>query len=109
MSGKTNGLTALEMRKQLLIVESELNRAHLDHDLQTVMVRVHHVAGQISALGSLASTVSSLGPSVADFFSGISGPDKEAPSSKETSWFSRLFSGVRAGVDLWTAIRSDRR
>jgi len=108
MSGKTDGLTALEMRKQLLIVESELNRAHLDHDLQTVMTRIHHVAGQFSALGSLASTVGSLGPSVTEFFSGFSGPDKKE-DGKETSWFSRLFTGVRAGVDLWTAIRSDRR
>jgi hypothetical protein len=108
MSGKTNGLTALEMRKQLLVVESELNRAHLDHDLQTVMSRVHQVVDQFSALGSLASTVGDLGPTIADFFKGFSGPDKK-DDSKETSWFSRLFSGVRAGVDLWTAIRSDRR
>ena len=108
MSGKTNGLTALEMRKQLLVVESELNRAHLAHELQTVTARIHHLAGQLNALGSLASAVGEFGPMVAGFFNGLSSPDKK-DGGKETSWFSRLFTGIRAGVDLWTAFRSDRR
>src|ERR1700761_4827408 len=99
MPRKTNGLTALEMRKQLLVVESELNRAHLDHDLQIIMAKVHHVAGQLSALGSIASSVGEFGPSVAGFFNGLAGSDKKE-GGKET-WFSRLFTGVRAGVDLW--------
>jgi hypothetical protein len=108
MSGKTNGLTALEMRKQLLIVESELNRAQLVHDLQTVTARVHRLTGQLSALGSLATTVAEFSPMVSGFFEHFSGPDKD-DDDKKSSWLSRLFTGIRSGVDLWMAFRSERR
>jgi hypothetical protein len=107
MPGKTNGLTALEMRKQLLVVESELNRAQLAHDLQAVTARIHHVTRQLGALGTLASTMGEFGPMIAEFFKGFSRPKKNDGDEK-ASWLSRLFTGIRSGVDLWTAFRSDR-
>ena len=110
MSGKRNDLTAREMHKQLLIVESELNRAQLVREVHLVTARVQNITAQISALGSLATRVGEFGPMVADFFKGFSGSKKNAgdEDDEKPSWFSRIFNGIRSGVDLWTTFRSER-
>ena len=60
MSGKNPRLNPLESRKQLLIAESELNRAHLLHELDTLAGEVHALANQAKTIGSIASAVASL-------------------------------------------------
>lgn len=108
MSGKTTGLSALEMRKQLLLVESELNRAHLVNELREVKIGVHHLAGQASALASLISDAQQLGTSFAGVFRGFAGQNKN-DDGKKTTWLSKFFNGARAGISLWTMLWPDRR
>lgn len=105
MSGKKNQLTALETRKQMLLVESELNRVQLGVELRKLKGEVYHLQQQVHAFGSLASTAAKL----AATFSVISQmfPPKEAAAEKpKSSFFSKMFSGVRAGATLWGAIQS---
>jgi hypothetical protein len=53
MSGKNFHLTPLESRKQLLLVESELNRAQLLNELRDLSTEIQHLKGQVQAVGSL--------------------------------------------------------
>ena len=109
MSGKTTGLTALEMRKQLLVVESELNRAHLVNELQAMKAGVHQVATQFNMLRSLASSVTEFGSMFTGFFNGLFGQREDGGESKKPSWLSTLFEGMRAGSSLLAKLWPDRR
>jgi hypothetical protein len=102
MSGKTTGLTALETRKQLLLLESELNRAQLINEMRELKSGINHLKSQAQAVASiaestikLASTFSSVGNV---FFNG----DKE---DDKPSLISRLFKGIKTGATLWSALR----
>jgi hypothetical protein len=103
MSGKTTGLSALESRKQLLLLESELNRAHLVNEWRDVQNGVCYYLDQMRAVGSIASSAARITSSVAGLFSG--GPSKPAEAEKP-SMVSTLFKGARAGFSLWSKLRA---
>ena len=109
MSGKTTGLTALEMRKQLLVVESELNRAHLVNELQAMKAGVRQVTGQLSMLSSLASSVTQFSSVFTGLFDGLFSHRESDDDGKKPSWVSTLFQGVRAGSSLLAKLWPDRR
>jgi HPt (histidine-containing phosphotransfer) domain-containing protein len=50
-------MNPLESRKQLLIAESELNRAQLVQEWQTMADEVHALADQARTISSIASAV----------------------------------------------------
>jgi len=108
MFGKTNGLTALEMRKQLLVVESELNRAHLADEWRQVKVEARSLTDAIRMLGSLGSLAAQLEKAIGGFFKGFSNHDEDA-ENKKPSRVSTWFNVMKTGVSLWTALRSSKR
>jgi hypothetical protein len=108
MSGKTTGLTALEMRRQLLVVESELNRAHLLNECREVRKGINHLTGQIGVLAQLTESAVNIGTSFAGFFRGMSG-GKKPEEGRKPSWIATLLEGARAGISLWTTITSSKR
>lgn len=113
MSGKTTGLTALEMRKQLLVVESELNRAYLVNELQAMKAGVRHVTGQVTdqlnMLGSLANSITKFGSMFTGFFDGLFGHGEQDEDDKKSSWLSTLFNGARTGFSVLAKLWPDRR
>ena len=111
MSGKTTGLTTLELRKQLLVVESELNRAHLVNELQAMKSEVHQLTGRLSALGTLVSSVTEFGSMITGSLGGLFGQSKpqDREDEEKPSWFSTLFEGARAGASLLAKVWPDRR
>ena len=108
MSRKTTELTALQTRKQLLLVESELNRVQMVAEWEKVKVGLEQATRQITAVGSLLESAAKIGTSFTGFFQGFSDPDKNSDGEK-TSWISRVFTGARAGASLWAALRSHLR
>lgn len=104
MPGKKFNLTALESRKQLLLVESELNRAQLLNELRELKGEMHHLQEQVHAIGTIASSAAKL----ATTFSAISQAftHKDTAEKTKTSWVSKLFNGARAGATIWGAVRS---
>ena len=60
-------MNPLESRKQLLIAESELNRAQLVQEWQTMADEVHSLANQARTISSLASAAASLVAGLASF------------------------------------------
>ena len=104
MPGKNFHLTPLESRKQLLLVESELNRARLLNELRDFKGEIDNLKVQIHAIGSMASSAAKL----ANTFSAIGnafthdGEDEQ----KKTSWISTILNGARTGASIWGALRS---
>jgi hypothetical protein len=105
MSGKTSQLTPLETKKQLLLVESELNRAQLLNELRDFkneIQRLKHQVGGIVSTAELATKVISAFFDVGRAFS-------HRDEGEKPSWISTLLNGAKAGMSLWRLMRSRRR
>ncbi len=104
MPGENFHLTPLESRKQLLLVESELNRAQLINELRALKSEINHLKAQAHAIGSIASSAAQL----ATTFSAISRvfTHRNGEEGKSRSWISTLLNGARTGISLWSALRS---
>lgn len=104
MPGKNFHLTPLESRKQLLLVESELNRTQLLNELRDFKVEIDHWKDQFQALGSIASSAAKL----AATFSAISNAftHRDAGENGKSSWISSLLNGARTGAAIWGALRT---
>ncbi|HEV2694875.1 MAG TPA: hypothetical protein VG347_18415 [Verrucomicrobiae bacterium] len=104
MSGKNLQLTPLETRKQLLLIESELNRVQLVNELRDLKGEIHHLRNQFHAIGSLATSATQL----ATAFSEIGGAftRRDSGEKEKSSWFSTLFNGLKTGAAIWGAVKS---
>jgi hypothetical protein len=107
MPGKNFQLTPLESRKQLLLVESELNRAQLLNELRDFKNEIHHLGNQVQAVGSLASSAAKLASTFAAI--GNAFTHRDSGEKKKSSWVSSLLSGARMGASLWGALRSNQK
>jgi len=94
-------MNALKSRKQLLIAESELNRAQLLHQLQTIGGVAHALVNQANTAGSIASAVASLVAGLSTFHRPESSPVAEKPSRWQT--VGKVVGMVSA---LWAAFRT---
>jgi len=97
-------VNSLASRKQLLLAESELNRAQLVQEWQVMRAEVHSLADQARTIKSIASAVASL-------VAGLSSCRKKtsAPDDKKTSWWQTVLKGAGAVGTLWSEFRSSRR
>jgi hypothetical protein len=100
MFGETSRVSPLESRKQLLIAESELNRAQLSEECQTM-------AHGVRDLAHWAKTIAAWAPSAALLVAGFAAlrRSKPAPAAKNSSWFQRILNGVRLASTIWFAFR----
>jgi len=94
-------MKALESRKQLLIAESELNRAHLLQEWQMM-------AGEAHALGRQAKTMGSLAAAAGLLVAGISAcrRNKSAPTTDKSSWWRNILQYAGEASLIWSAFRS---
>jgi len=93
-------MNPLKSRKQLLIAESELNRAQLVQELQTMADEVHALANQARTIGSLASTAASLVAGLVSFRR-----KKSAPAAEKPSWWRNILKGAQLAASLWSEAR----
>jgi hypothetical protein len=105
MPGEKSKLTSLETRKQLLLLESDLNRAQFIEALQDWKDEFHRTKEHLTQLGSMASLATKL----AATFSTARGLFSRPPSGGKKSWLSFVFDGMTAGTSLWYMLRSQRR
>jgi HPt (histidine-containing phosphotransfer) domain-containing protein len=94
-------MNPLASRKQLLVAESELNRAQLVQEWQAITDDVH-------ALADRARTIRSLASAAATLVSGLVAlrQKKSAPAAKKISWWQRIFQGAQLAGSLWTEFRA---
>jgi hypothetical protein len=90
----------LESRKQLLIAESELNRAQLTQDWRSMAVEAHSLADRARTLRSFATVAAALIAGLAAFRRPAAPPPPEKPS-----WASTLLKVAGLAATLWSAFR----
>jgi hypothetical protein len=96
MFGKNPSINPLASRKQLLIAESELNRAGLVEEWQTLADGVHSMTGRAKTMRSFALAALSL---IAGFTSYRRA--KSAFAGEKTSWWQTLLKGAQLAGSLW--------
>ena len=105
MSGKNPRMNPLVSRKKLLIAESELNRAQLVQELETIK-------DKFRSLASRARTVTSLASAAATLIAGIASlrrKKESAPAAEKPSWLQTVVKGAGLVSTIWTAFSSKQR
>ena len=98
-------MNPLESRKQLLIAESELNRAQLVQELETIKDKVHSLANQTRTISSLASAAATLIAGLASFRR----KKESAHAAEKPSWLQTIVKGAGLVSTIWSAFRSTGR
>jgi len=93
-------MNALESRKQLLIAESELNRAHLISDWESLAVEVHALTKRAKTMGSLASAATLLISALSAFRR-----NQPAPAAPKTPWLQAVLKGAGLVGLFWSKFR----
>ena len=101
MFRKNPRMNPLESRKQLLIAESELNRAQLVGDMAVLTAGVRTLTNRAKSFGSIASTAAVLVAGLAACRRG-----KPAPAAEKTSWLQTILKGAGLVSTLWLGFRS---
>jgi|ERR1035438_5901007 hypothetical protein len=101
MPGKTSHVTPLESRKQLLIAQSELNRAGLAEEWQGM-------AHGVRDFSQRAKNIASWTASAALLVAGVTALRRAPPRSgaAKTSLFQRILDGARVASTLWFTFRA---
>jgi hypothetical protein len=105
MFGEKPDLTPLESRKQLLLLESELNRALFLNEVRDLKNGIHQMTNQMRSMGSVISSAADLAEIIAGLGRGFS-PRTTNEDSSRPSWISTLVNGAKAGASLWGSLRS---
>ncbi len=104
MFGKDPRVNPLASRKQLLIAESELNRAQLAGDLAELKSDARALTDRAKTFGSIASSAAVLVASLAAFRR-----SKQADAAEKPSWPKDILKGASLVSTLWLAFRSRGR
>ena len=104
MFGKKPRLNPLESRKQLLIAESELNRAQMAGDMAALTAGVRTFTDRAKSFGSIASSAAVLVAGLAAFRRG-----KPVDADAKPSWLRTILKGAGLISTFWLAFRSQRR
>ncbi len=99
MFGKHPQMNSLASRKQLLIAESELNRAQLVKEMQVL-------AGEVQALTSQARTVSSLASSATLIIASLMAVGRKKTTPEKTSWWQTILKGAGFFSTIWSEFRA---
>jgi hypothetical protein len=96
-------MNPLASRKNLLIAESELNRAQLVREWQAMTDDVGALAHQVKTVGSLASMAASI-ISVLGWIRGA----KLVPNEEKTSWLQTALKGAQLVGSFWSEFRTPK-
>ena len=103
MFGKNPQINPLQSRKQLLLAESELNRAQLAGDVAALAANVRALTERAKTLGSIVSSAALLLAGLAAFRRG-----KPANAGAKPSWVRTILKGAGLASTFWAAFRSPR-
>jgi hypothetical protein len=101
MFGRKPKLTPLQARKQLLLVESEINRAQLAADWSALRDEAH--ACLVKGKSSISTVVSATAMTAAGL--SIAGKVFSMAGGNKTGLISKVFGLAKIGTSLWLAYR----
>jgi len=101
MFGETSHVSPLESRKQLLIAESELNRAQLSEEWETMAHGARDLAHRVKTIGAWISLGASL-------VAGVTALRRRppAPNPAKSSWFQKILNSADLASTIWFAFRA---
>ncbi|HUZ06075.1 MAG TPA: hypothetical protein VMV89_01160 [Candidatus Paceibacterota bacterium] len=94
-------MNALTSRKKLLVAESELNRAQLVQEWQTMTDEARSLVNQARTLRSMASAAAVLINGVASLRH-----KKSEPATEKPSWLQTIVKGAGLISTVWQTFRS---
>jgi len=91
----------LQVRKELLVAESELNREQLIEEWQAMTEGVRTWRARVKTVGSLASAAALL-------VAGVSAVRRRGASSNgaKSSWLETALKGAKIAGSVWLALRA---
>ena len=104
MFGTNPRINPLELRKELLIAESDLNRVRILGEAQQMANGLRGLAGRLKTVGAIASGAAVLAAGVAAFRG-----SKEAPTAAKPSWFQNILKGAQLASSFWFTFRGRSR
>jgi len=104
MLGKNPRMNTLATRKQLLLAESELNRAQLAREMADFRAGIRTLTGRAQSFASIVSSVAVLVSALATFRRG-----KSADAGAKPSWSQTILKGVGLISTFLLAFRSQER
>jgi hypothetical protein len=104
MARATPQLKSLKVNKQLLLAESELNRAQLLQELSCFRGEIQRLENQLEMVVSLIASAAKISRTVSAI--GHAFTHRGRGKSESSSWISSLLSGARKGAILWAALQS---
>jgi MprA protease rhombosortase-interaction domain-containing protein len=101
MFGNKPPVNSLESRKQLLVAESDFNRAQLAEEWVELANHVHSLTDRAKKLGSIASAAALLVTGLAAFHR-----RKSASAGAKRSWLQTILKSAGWVSTMWLAFRS---
>ena len=105
MSGADSRLNTLQIRKRLLLAESEVNRVQISQEWQCFENQTREWTRHAWSFCKTAGSIAAFGLTAFEAVRSL----RAARTQRGNSWFSTLFEGVRLGTTLWNSIRSRSR
>jgi len=104
MPRKLSRVNPLELRKNLLIAESELNRIQLAGEMAALTAGVRTLTNRAKTFGSVAALVTMLAAALKAFQRG-----KDEGVEAKPSWMQTVLKGAGLIFTLWPAFRAPSR
>jgi len=104
MRRKQPRVNALELRKELLIAESELNRAQMVGDMAALRAGIGKLTDRAKSFGLIASSAAVVVAGVTAFRRG-----KSASTDAKPSWMQTILKGAGLVSTLWLEFRARQR
>ena len=101
MFGEKPPLSPLESQKQLLIAESELNRAQLSEEWHAITHEVCDIAHRAKTIAAWVSSAALLAAGVTALRRG-----SPAPNATKPSWLQTIMKGARVASTIWFVFRA---
>ena len=106
MPAKPSRLNTLLLRKELLVLESEVNRRRLGEDWKKVHVEASALIGQLKHYGTCATVAATIAGGFSLLRKGR--PNAVAPAAKP-SLLSSIFKGLRVATSVWLTMRGMKK
>jgi hypothetical protein len=106
MSQRAPGLKVLEARKQLLLVESKLNREEFSRELDHLRDEYDRMKRKARVAGSIASAATLLTTTASAIHRHYHPSQKSGSIPTKKSWVSAALSHANAGTSLYLKVRS---
>lgn len=90
----------LQLRKELLVAESELNRAQLIVEWQALTAGARALTTHMKSISALASAAAMLVAGIGAFRR-----ERALARSAKSSWLETLLKGAKVATSIWMAFR----